>query len=143
MTLQMVQLLQYNAYEHILYKFFLIRTLTLAHSLQTSGRLMELSHKDGKLRVHYSDKLVTLLREVRQLAAFGFSVPTKIQHTANTAQKFYRHGVILKQVRVRMYICTTSYVISYNYIQSSVNSILSYVEHHSPFFSRLLISTTL
>lgn len=68
------------------------------YSLETSGRLMELSHKDGKLRVHYSDKLVTLLREVRQLAAFGFSIPSKIQHVSNSAQKFYKHGVILKQV---------------------------------------------
>ena len=61
---------------------------------------MELSHSDGKLRVHYSDKLVSLLREVRQLAAFGFTVPAKIQHTASTAHKFYRHGVILKQVYI-------------------------------------------
>ncbi|XP_077984893.1 cytoplasmic dynein 2 heavy chain 1-like [Glandiceps talaboti] len=67
-------------------------------SLQTSGKLMELNHKDGKLRVHYSERLVTLLREVRQLQALGFPVPAKIQHTAGTAQKFYRHGVILKQV---------------------------------------------
>ena len=59
---------------------------------------MELSHEDGKLKVHYSDRLVTLLREVRQLAAFGFTIPAKIQSTANTAQQFYRHGVILKQV---------------------------------------------
>ena len=59
---------------------------------------MELSHQDGKLRVHYSDKLVSLLREARQLAAFGFSIPAKIQQTATTAHKFYRHGVILKQV---------------------------------------------
>lgn len=59
---------------------------------------MELSHGDGKLHVHYSDRLVTLLREVRQLTAFGFTVPVKIQSVANTAQKFYRHGVILKQV---------------------------------------------
>ena len=59
---------------------------------------MELSHSDGKLVVHYSDKLVTLLREVRQLAALGFIIPGKIQSTANTAQQFYRHGVILKQV---------------------------------------------
>lgn len=59
---------------------------------------MELDHTDGKLHVHYSDRLVTLLREVRQLAAFGFTIPAKIQNTANTAQQFYRHGVILKQV---------------------------------------------
>lgn len=67
-------------------------------SLETSGRLMELGKKDGKLRVHYSNRLVTLLREVRQLLAFGFSVSAKIQHVANTAQKFYRHAVVLKQV---------------------------------------------
>ncbi|CAL1541204.1 unnamed protein product [Lymnaea stagnalis] len=67
-------------------------------SLETSGRLMELNHKDGKLRVNYSERLVTLLREVRQLSSIGFSVPVKIQQVAETAQKFYRHGVILKQV---------------------------------------------
>ena len=68
-------------------------------SLETSGRLMELGHKDGKLRVHYSNRLVTLLREVRQLNAFGFPVSAKIQHVSNIAQKFYRHAVVLKQVR--------------------------------------------
>ena len=68
-------------------------------SLETSGRLMELGKRDGKLRVHYSERLVTLLREVRQLLAFGFPVSAKIQHTANTAQRFYRHAIVLKQVR--------------------------------------------
>lgn len=68
-------------------------------SLQTSGRLMELGHKDGKLRVHYGDRLVTLMREVRQLSALGFVVPAKIQHTSNIASKFYRHGMVLKQVK--------------------------------------------
>ena len=75
---------------------------------------MELSHRDGKLRVHYSDKLVSLLREVRQLAAFGFAVLAKIQHTASIAHKFYRHGVILKQVyhlhtKMCFYIACTVY----------------------------------
>lgn len=59
---------------------------------------MELSHNDGKLKVHYSERLVTLMREVRQLAALGFTVPSKIKKTADVANKFYRHGVILKQV---------------------------------------------
>ena len=59
---------------------------------------MELNHRDGKLQVHYSDQLVTLLREVRQLSSLGYTIPAKIQHTAATAQKFYRHAVILKQV---------------------------------------------
>lgn len=66
---------------------------------------MELSHADGKLKVNYGDRLVTLLREVRNLTAMGFSIPAKIQTTAHTAQEFYRHGVILKQV-----LHTSSYI---------------------------------
>ena len=59
---------------------------------------MEFDGSDGKLRVHYSDRLVALLREVRQLAALGLTIPAKITTTAQIAQKFYRHGVVLKQV---------------------------------------------
>jgi dynein heavy chain 2 len=75
----------------------------MCFSLQTNGRLMELSHTDGKLKVHYSERLVTLIREVRQLAALGFPIPGKIQSTADVANKFYRHGVILKQVKCIWY----------------------------------------
>ena len=46
----------------------------------------------------YSERLVSLLREVRQLTALGFVVPPRIQKVSATAQKFYRHGVVLKQV---------------------------------------------
>ena len=59
---------------------------------------MELNHGDGKLYVNYGDRLVTLLREVRSLTAMGFPIAAKIQHVANVGDKFYRHGVILKQV---------------------------------------------
>ncbi|KAJ3130163.1 Cytoplasmic dynein 2 heavy chain 1 [Nowakowskiella sp. JEL0407] len=67
-------------------------------ALQQNGQLMELDYNDGKLRVNYSDRLVTLLREVRQLLALGFPVPAKIQQLADNAQKYYRHGLVLKQV---------------------------------------------
>ncbi|XP_064157010.1 dynein cytoplasmic 2 heavy chain 1 isoform X2 [Anguilla rostrata] len=67
-------------------------------SLQASSRVMELDHVDGKLKIQYSDRLVTLLREVRQLSALGFAIPAKIQQAANTADKFYRQAIILKQV---------------------------------------------
>lgn len=66
--------------------------------LETSGKLMELQHKKGTLRVNYSDRLVRLLREVRQLTGLGYPVPAKIQHCATTAHKFYKHAIILKQV---------------------------------------------
>jgi len=67
--------------------------------LETTGRLMDFDHDQGsKLRVHYSDRLVTLLREVRQLGALGCSIPADIRKAAETARKFYRHGIVLKQV---------------------------------------------
>ncbi|XP_028975291.2 cytoplasmic dynein 2 heavy chain 1 isoform X3 [Esox lucius] len=67
-------------------------------SLQASNRVMELDHIDGKLKIQYSDRLVMLLREVRQLSALGFPIPARIQQAANTADKFYRQAIILKQV---------------------------------------------
>uniref|UniRef100_A0AAR2JAS5 Dynein heavy chain tail domain-containing protein n=1 Tax=Pygocentrus nattereri TaxID=42514 RepID=A0AAR2JAS5_PYGNA len=63
-----------------------------------SNRVMELDHTDGKLKIHYSERLVSLLREVRQLSALGFSIPSKIHQAAGTAEKFYRQAMILKQV---------------------------------------------
>uniref|UniRef100_A0A667ZZ86 Dynein cytoplasmic 2 heavy chain 1 n=1 Tax=Myripristis murdjan TaxID=586833 RepID=A0A667ZZ86_9TELE len=63
-----------------------------------SNRVMDLDHVDGRLKIQYSDRLVTLLREVRQLSALGFPIPAKIQQAANTADKFYRQAIVLKQV---------------------------------------------
>lgn len=59
---------------------------------------MELGHGSGKLLLHYDDRLVTLIREVRQLSGLGYAVPSKIQQTAETSRKFYKQAVILKQV---------------------------------------------
>ena len=64
---------------------------------------MELGHSDGKLHVHYDDKLVTLIREVRQLSGMGYAVPAKIQQTASTGRKFYKQAVILKQVKLKAF----------------------------------------
>jgi len=61
---------------------------------------MELNTKDGRLHVSYSDRLVTLVREVRMLLQRGFAVPAKIQHVAQVAEKFKLHANILKQVRL-------------------------------------------
>lgn len=66
--------------------------------LERTGQLMELDLKDGALRVNYSERMVTLLREVRQLSALGIRIPRDIRNAADNAQKFYRHGVVLKQV---------------------------------------------
>ncbi|XP_063807614.1 cytoplasmic dynein 2 heavy chain 1 isoform X2 [Pseudophryne corroboree] len=66
--------------------------------IQPNSQVMELDHSNGELKIHYSDRLVTLLREVRQLSALGLVIPAKIQQAAKTAQKFYKQAVILKQV---------------------------------------------
>jgi dynein heavy chain 2 len=67
-------------------------------TLQKKGKLMELDFTTGKLKVNYGSKLVTMLREVRQLMAMGFAVPIEIQKVAEKGEKFYRHGVVLQQV---------------------------------------------
>jgi dynein heavy chain 2 len=67
--------------------------------LQTTGRLMHFDHGNGQLMVHYSDRLMGLMREVRQLSALGYTAPAPIVQAASTAKKFYRQAVILKQVR--------------------------------------------
>ncbi|KAK2517345.1 hypothetical protein Q9233_013201 [Columba guinea] len=66
--------------------------------IQANSPVMELDRVFGTLNILYSDRLVTLVREVRQLSALGFAIPVKIQHVANTAQKFCKQAVILKQV---------------------------------------------
>ncbi|CAF4466666.1 unnamed protein product, partial [Adineta steineri] len=49
-----------------------------ALSLETSGRLMEIDSRDGKLRVLYGDRLTNLLNEVRQLSSLDYEIPSKI-----------------------------------------------------------------
>ncbi|XP_023565248.1 cytoplasmic dynein 2 heavy chain 1 [Octodon degus] len=66
--------------------------------IEANRRIMELDPNDGSLKVHYSDRLVVLLREVRQLSALGFVIPAKVQQVANIAQKFCKQAIILKQV---------------------------------------------
>lgn len=84
----------------MLHSMFLQSNSLPLHSLQASNRVMDLDHVDGRLKIQYSDRLVSLLREVRQLSALGFPIPAKIQQAANTADKFYRQAIVLKQVRV-------------------------------------------
>lgn len=76
---------------------------------------MELDHDDGRLKIQYSDRLVSLLREVRQLSALGFSIPAKIQLAANTADKFYRQAIVLKQVRAEAKTCNIFSFLIYLY----------------------------
>lgn len=77
---------------------WILKSYFLSCSIEANSRIMELDPNDGSLKVHYSDRLVILLREVRQLSALGFVIPAKIQQVANIAQKFCKQAIILKQV---------------------------------------------
>uniref|UniRef100_A0A8C5PRQ6 Dynein cytoplasmic 2 heavy chain 1 n=1 Tax=Leptobrachium leishanense TaxID=445787 RepID=A0A8C5PRQ6_9ANUR len=66
--------------------------------IQPKSLAAEFDSSNGALRIHYSDRLVVLLREVRQLSALGLVIPAKIQQVAKTAQQFYKQAIILKQV---------------------------------------------
>lgn len=79
-------------------------------SLRLSGKLMQID-KNGDLVVNYSEFLVTLLRDVRQLTELSAQhlgsqvgskkdewVPLKVRKVAEEAEKYYRYGVTLKKV---------------------------------------------
>ncbi len=64
---------------------------------EMSGQLLNIN-KEGILIVNYSERLVVLLREVRQLGDLGFSIHSDIRNVTNEGEKYYRHGVLLKKV---------------------------------------------
>lgn len=85
-------------------------------ALRLRGRLMQIDARSGELVVNYSEFLVTLLRDVRQLSELsaqhkqqrskedssGLSadewVPSRVRKVADEAEKYYRFGVALKKV---------------------------------------------
>ncbi|CDW56544.1 dynein heavy chain [Trichuris trichiura] len=68
------------------------------YSLVKSCRVMELDHKSGTMRVNYSDELVRLAKDVRQLLSLGYKMPQRIQLCAQNGQKFLKYALIMKQV---------------------------------------------
>ena len=67
-------------------------------SLETTGRLMELDARDGKLRVLYGVRLTSLISEVRQLSSLGYEIPPKISKCVDVGKKFYQYNVELQAV---------------------------------------------
>eukprot|EP01062_Namystynia_karyoxenos_P045109 TRINITY_DN3342_c0_g5_i1.p1 TRINITY_DN3342_c0_g5~~TRINITY_DN3342_c0_g5_i1.p1 ORF type:complete len:4328 (+),score=2117.78 TRINITY_DN3342_c0_g5_i1:233-13216(+) len=67
-------------------------------SFQMQGSMMDIAKKDGKLVVNFSERMIQLIREVRQLQALGHAIPQDIIKVAQEALKFHRHATVLKQV---------------------------------------------
>jgi len=107
----------------VVFLFFDDQTKKTVCSLETSGRLMEIDSHDGKLRVAYADRLVTLLNEVRQLSSLGYEIPAKIIKFVEIGKKYHQYGVELQAVRLDKHfyllmksisLCLVSAFLQYN-----------------------------
>ena len=77
--------------------------------IEKTGKLMDFHVADGHVNLHFNDDLVSLLREVRALQALGFAIPSSIKTEVSTANKFYRQGMVLKQVSPNMYMSCANF----------------------------------
>ena len=67
--------------------------------LETTGKLMDLDlGGTGELVIHYSEALVTLLREVRQLQEYGYKLSDPVLSAVATGESYYKYGLKLKSV---------------------------------------------
>ena len=57
-------------------------------------------NSDGLLKVNYSERLVTLVKDYRALVeqGKGKKIDKKIEKVVENAKKFYKEGVTLKQI---------------------------------------------
>lgn len=61
---------------------------------------MEVDMQEGIVRVNYSDKLVQLIKEVRQLCELGYrkGIPSEIHSIVETGKRFYKEALTLKSI---------------------------------------------
>lgn len=62
------------------------------------GRLMGFGNGSREMQVYYSDDLVALLRQLRQLTEMGYTLPNEISKILQPAERYFRHALKLKQV---------------------------------------------
>jgi hypothetical protein len=62
-----------------------------------TGQLMEFDYEaGGLLKVNYSEKLVTLVKDSRAIGELGFPLDNRIVGIVDKAKMFYKEGVALK-----------------------------------------------
>ncbi|KAK9747136.1 Dynein heavy chain, N-terminal region 1 [Popillia japonica] len=66
-------------------------------SLKENEPVVQFS-EDKLMRVSYSSGLVSMISEVRQLSAMGYSIPSSIEDTYIQAKKFMKYAKILEQI---------------------------------------------
>ena len=52
----------------------------------------------GRLKVHFDERLVELVRDVRQFRALGCKIPREVDAEVAKAQRFYHSATVLRQV---------------------------------------------
>ncbi|KAG1663699.1 hypothetical protein FOA52_013267 [Chlamydomonas sp. UWO 241] len=62
-----------------------------------SSRLMTFDARSSHVKTHFNEQVVSLLREVRQLQSLGLPIKRDVLVEVETAAKFYRYGMVLKQ----------------------------------------------
>ena len=62
-----------------------------------NSRLLTFDSQNSHIKMHFNEQIVVLLREVRQLQSLGMTMPKEILQEVDTATKFYRYGMVLKQ----------------------------------------------
>ncbi|XP_015834463.1 cytoplasmic dynein 2 heavy chain 1 [Tribolium castaneum] len=66
--------------------------------LKESEPVVQFSQETKLMKVNYSDRLVTLIAEVRQFKALGYQVPNHIEETSEQAKKFMKLARTLEQI---------------------------------------------
>ncbi|RZC33069.1 cytoplasmic dynein 2 heavy chain 1 [Asbolus verrucosus] len=67
-------------------------------SLKESDPVVQFSKNNKLMKVNYSDRLVTLISEVRQFKALGYHIPSNIDQTSEQAKKFMKLARTLEQI---------------------------------------------
>lgn len=65
---------------------------------------MDINLENGLVEVNYSERLVLLIREVRQLFELGFKkdIPKQIVEVVENGKRFYKEALSLKQVNISL-----------------------------------------
>lgn len=58
--------------------------------MENEGRIFEFDRVDGHVITGFSDELVALLRDVRQMKALGVRLDRALEAEVATAEKFYK-----------------------------------------------------
>lgn len=70
----------------------------LIFEIDQKQQVFNFDESSGKLKLGFSLRWETLLREVKQVSALGLPMSSKVQKNCLKAAKFYRAGVLLQQV---------------------------------------------